>query len=101
MIAAGKAGNRLVGVHQRNAQRVGHVLLGQGKRPVPREPALPRAVQNEDKQIGDFLQRRSPANGQEMVVEHAFLTRSDPGDVVGEFGKLLVERKQLGLLEHA
>lgn len=52
----------------------------------------------ENNQIGGALQRRAPADAEEMAVEHAFLTRSDPGQVIGKrrmVGEEIIEARAL------
>ncbi|CCV11134.1 hypothetical protein MESS4_280071 [Mesorhizobium sp. STM 4661] len=88
---------------QRQAERVGDVLLGD------RDPHRCLAVQSdrsgaaedERDEIGGAFERGAAADAEQVFVQHALLPRGDPGDIVGEPRMVTVELVQIFALEDA
>eukprot|EP01136_Pigoraptor_vietnamica_P017581 Opistho-1_new@62939 len=91
-----QAPHRLVGVHQRQPQRVGNVLLVERKlhpAVAHHAHALGATVQVHE-QHGHALAGVAAPGGDEVVVHQLFLARGQPGDVVAEPGLGLEQRPQ-------
>src|SRR5665213_924924 len=94
---------RLVGMHQRHAERISEMLL--------RKRELDRAVfgqarflgthEQMQQEIGGAFQRGAPAEAAEIFVDQLLLASRQPGDVEGKRRKAIVQIPQLGARKHA
>ena len=81
-------------MHQRQPQHVGNVLLVDGKRhrAVLHQPQALQPPKQMHQQHGHAFSSGAPARRQQVVIDHAFFTRGQPGDVVTQAG---IAAKQL------
>src|SRR5680860_1214708 len=73
----------LVGVHEREAERIGEMVLGERKADLALddETDIVRPQIEVQKIIGGALHGVPAAKAEEMLVEHGFLARREPGEV--------------------
>ena len=93
-----------MGVHQRQTQRVGNVLLRQRKRQAfGRHGAEQRsgALVQQHQQHGHALFGAAPAHRQQVVIHHRLFVRGQPGHVVAQGRRLAVQDPQRVALERA
>ena len=87
---------RLIGVHQRHAERVGQVLLREWKldNSVLDQAGLLRPDKQMQQQIGSALKRGPATQAHEMFIDELLLARRKPGDVKRQRGKSAVKVPQ-------
>src|SRR6185312_9072574 len=92
-----KAPQRLVGMDQRHAERIGEMLLREGKLngAVLDQPRLLGTDEQMQQQICDALQRGAAAEADQIFVDQLLFARGEPGDVEGKRRKAAVKVVQL------
>ena len=88
---------RAVGVHERQAERVGDVLLCQRERHAAGATVGKhhrRTLEQQDQQRRDAFERAAPAHREQVVVDQRLLVRGQPGDVEAEPRRLAVQLPQ-------
>ncbi|QTK79086.1 hypothetical protein AT6N2_C1318 [Agrobacterium tumefaciens] len=98
-IAINQLSQRLVGVHDRKAERIGDMLLRDGNGGLTRKQVcgLCLSIQEGD-EIGGALNGGATPDAQQVVVEHAFFARRNPCEVKGKcrvIGEEIVEPRTL------
>ena len=97
-----KLAQGLVRVNQRQTECVGEVLLGKRKRhgPLFCFSGFNCAVVQQQQDKGDALDGGPAAQRDEVFVEKLFLSRGEPGDVIGQRREFFVERPEFLALEY-
>jgi hypothetical protein len=77
---------RLVGMNQRHAKRIGKVLLGEWKldASVLDQSGFLGPRKKMQEEIGRALKRRPAAEAQKMLVDKLLLASREPGDIEGQ-----------------
>src|SRR5215831_4065353 len=98
-----QAFERLVGVHQRHAERIREMLLGERKldRPVLGEAGFLGSREQVQQQIRRTLKRSPPPKAYEMFIDELLFTRGEPCDVEGKCWETAVKIPQFGAGKYA